>query len=86
MAEFQEFLQYFKQTLILKCTTLINSEFKQFEENYIKFVNNTLQDTSDSDNDKRQDLSSTSDSEHNDSESDDTEQNDSNRESSPERD
>ncbi len=80
MAEFQEFLQYFKQTLILKCTTLINSEFKQFEENYIKFVNNTLQDTSDSDNDKRQDLSSTSDSEQNDS------NNNSDRESSPERD
>ncbi len=84
MAEFQEFLQYFKQTLILKCTTLINSEFKQFEENYVKFVNNEIQDSSDSDNDKRQDLSSTSDSEQNDSNHDSN--HDSNRESSPERD
>ena len=66
--DFQSFLQYFKRTLIVKCTMLINSEFKEFNETYIKFVNNKLEDSSDSDNndDKRQDLSSTSDSEQND--------------------
>lgn len=79
MAEFQKFLQFFKSNLVLKCTSLINAEFNNFESLYIQYMNNNSHNDSsdsDSDNDKRQNLSSTSDSDHNENE----------RESSPERD
>jgi hypothetical protein len=72
MSEFQEFINYFKESLMNKVNALIESEFRKFEDTYVKFNNN-----SDSDDNVKQDLSSTSDS------GSDSGQD---RESSPERD
>ena len=73
MSEFQEFIHYFKETLMNKVNMLIESEFNKFEETFVKFNI----DNGSSDDDVKQNLSSTSESENN---------SDSSRESSPERD
>ncbi len=71
MSEFQEFIHYFKETLMNKVNMLIESEFNKFEETFVKFNI----DNGSSDDDVKQNLSSTSESENN-----------SDSESSPERD
>jgi hypothetical protein len=73
MSEFQEFIHYFKETLMNKVNMLIESEFNKFEETFVKFNI----DNGSSEDDVKQNLSSTSESENN---------SDSSRESSPERD
>ena len=73
MSEFQEFIHYFKETLMNKVNMLIESEFNKFEETFVKFNI----DNGSSDDDVKQNLSSTSESENN---------SDSSRESIPERD
>jgi len=71
MSEFQEFIHYFKETLMNKVNMLIESEFNKFEETFVKFNI----DNGSSEVDVKQNLSSTSESENN-----------SDSESSPERD
>ena len=73
MSEFQEFIHYFKETLMNKVNMLIESEFNKFEETFVKFNI----DNGSSEDDVKQNLSSTSESGNN---------SDSSRESSPERD
>lgn len=61
MSEFQEFIHYFKETLMNKVNMLIESEFNKFEETFVKFNI----DNGSSDDDVKQNLSSTSESENN---------------------